>query len=316
MFKAEIQAFDNSRKVVLSHSSGLKAEILADYGAALNAFFIPTRNQTYLNIIDGYNSANEPNESGAHYKGVFLFPFPNRLKNGEWMHEGKKLQFPINEGARNNALHGNLFNCSFEIVETSESVEMASVLLSYKPKTIPDYYPFDFQIDIEYILTESEGLTVKTTVHNLADKNLPFGLGWHPYFKTGSLINDLVFLLKDVKAIDVDSQMIPTGSTFDFRIFDNPQTIGEVSLDTGFELQTKEIYKVQILDPEKKLKFTVWQEAGEDGYQYIQIYTPPHRQSIAIEPMSARANALQDNSGGLQSLAPGNSLTFFWGIGL
>jgi aldose 1-epimerase len=314
MFKTEKLPFGSSEKIVLSHSSGLSADILPNYGAALNAFYIKTRNGNLINIIDGYNSDIEPSQTGAYYKGVFLFPFPNRLKDGLWNYNGQTLQFPINEKARNNALHGCLFDAKFEIVETSASVEMASVLLRYKPSAILEYYPFDYQIDIEYILTEAEGLAVKTTVQNMNKVDMPFGLGWHPYFRTGSIVNELIFQMANVKSLEVDSQMIPNGIDLNFRLFDHPQTIGETSLDTGFELLDIEFYKIHILDSTNKLKFSVWQESGGDGFGYLQVYTPPHRQSIAIEPMTSKANALQDQSQGLQILEPGNAQSYIWGI--
>lgn len=314
MFKIEILPFGSAEKIVLSHPSGLSAEILPQYGAALNAFHIIARNGDIVNIIDGYLSDTEPAETAALYKGVFLFPFPNRLKDGKWKYNGQTLQFPINEKARNNALHGFLFDAKFEIEETSASVEMASVLLRYRPKSIPKYYPFDYQMEIEYILTEGQGLAVKTKVQNINKIDLPYGLGFHPYFKTGSSINDLIFQMADVKSLDVDSQMIPNGAKTNFRLFDNPQIIGETSLDTCFEILKPDIFKVHILDTEKKLKFTVWQESGIDGLGYLQIYTPPHRKSIAIEPMTSKANALQDQSPDLQILEAGNAQTYLWGI--
>ena len=315
MFKTEIQSFNASQKIILSHQSGISAEILPEYGGALNSLIIKTRNNTLENIIDGYTEANEPHSTGEFYKGVFLFPFPNRLKNGKWKNGHQELSFPINEPARNNALHGFLYNKKFEVMNHTSGVEFASLHLRFKPMLKPEYYPFDYQIDIEYILTETDGLTIKTRVQNRGNENLPFGLGWHPNFKTGSEINSLIMNVSHVKALEVDGQMIPNGNKISYRLFENPQTIGEANLDTGFEIQKSETFKIQLFDPEKKLKFYIWQKAGSDGYGYVQIYTPPHRNSIAIEPMTSRANALQDKDGGLQILAPGNAQTFIWGIG-
>jgi aldose 1-epimerase len=314
MFFAETQPFGDSRRISVWNQSGMRLEILPDYGAALNAFHIPTRNDEYINIIDGYSTDTEPGITGAYYKGVLLFPFPNRLKNGTWEWEGKKLEFPINEPARNNALHGSLFNRSFEIRETMATSEMAFIHLVYKPLKQEAWYPFDYQIDVQYILTDSDGLVVKTQISNEDEVNLPFGLGWHPYFKTGSLVNDLIVSIPEIKALEVDSQMIPTGTRLNFHLFDRPQQFRETALDTGFELSPTERYETQVFDPQKKLKFTIWQNSGSEGYRYLQVYTPPHRQTVAIEPMTCMANAFQTGADGLLILEPGNSQQFEWGI--
>jgi len=314
MFTTELQDFGSGKKITISHKSGIRAEILPEYGAALNGLYIPTRNQKIENIIDGYLSDDEPQKTGTLYKGVFLFPFPNRLKDGQWKYKGKELQFPINEPSRNNALHGILYNQKFEIIDLFSSSEFGSAHLRYNPIQIPQYYPFKYQIDIEFILTESDGLTVKTQVQNLSDEAMPFGLGWHPYFRTGNPIDSIVLNMSDIKSLEVDSQMIPKGPSFTFRMFDFPNLIKETFLDTGFEILKPDKFEVQIFDEDKKLKFNIWQHSNEDGFSYLQVYTPPDRKSIAIEPMTSRANALQDNEGGIQNLAPGGSQSYVWGV--
>jgi aldose 1-epimerase len=314
MFFVEKEAMGTQEKIVLRDNEGLRVEILPFYGAALNAFNFPSRTGKFYNIVDGYQTDDEPVKSSAHYKGIILFPYPNRLRNGQWNWKGKTLQFPINEATRNNQLHGFLYNQAFYLASSSASSEMASVVLRHEQEEPLPWYPFHFEIEIEYILTDGEGLSIITRITNKGKEEMPFGLGWHPYFQTGSAVNDLVFKMGKVKLLEVDTQMIPNNNQHPFRLFDTPQTIGETSLDSGFYIENQERYETQVFDPQTKLKFTVWQESGEEGYKYLQVYTPPHRHSIAIEPMSCRANALQDMDGGIQMLQPGNTQAFSWGI--
>jgi aldose 1-epimerase len=315
MFSIDIKPFGQTKIISAYNQSGLKIEVLPDYGAALNAFHIPDRNGNFQNIIDGYLTDQEPFETKAYYKGVFLFPFPNRLRDGKWSSESTEFSFPINEIPRNNALHGILFNRSFAIVETSATAEMAFIHLRYSPDALEPYFPFNYQIDIEFILTESHGVTIKTLVTNKDQKPMPFGLGWHPYFKTGSKVDDLIFHIPGINAINVDNRMIPTGNQIPYHFFDHPQPLKGTELDTGFTLNSPGLYKTEVFDTERKLKFFVWQESGLEGYGYLQIYTPPGRETIAIEPMTCMANALQTGKDGLIHLEPGQSMPFEWGIG-
>lgn len=314
MFFVENQKFGPVRKIVAWNSAGVRLEILPDNGASINAFHIPTRDGRFLNIIDGCRLESDLGNCASAYKGVFLFPFPNRLRDGVWNWEGSTYSFPINETTHHNAHHGILHSRKFNVVETLATSEMTLIHLMYRPELPDSGFPFDYQVDIEFIVTDNEGLVVKSQVTNLGKSIMPFGLGWHPYFSSGSQLEDLIISFPEVAALEVDKRMIPTGSKMPYHVFDRPQNFGNITLDTGFELKPCDIYRIQILDPAQKLKFSIWQEAGSDGYRFVQIYTHPDRKSIAIEPMTCMANALQTQKDGILFLEPGNSHQVDWGI--
>ena len=48
---------------------------------------------------------------------------------------------------------------------------------------------------------------------------------------------------------------------------------------------------------------------AEQNYPYLQMYTPPHRNSIAIENLSGTPDCF-NNGMGLMELAPGESARF------
>ena len=56
----------------------------------------------------------------------------------------------------------------------------------------------------------------------------------------------------------------------------------------------------------------IWQQAGAEQYNAIQIYTPPTRASIAIEPMTSEPDALNHHRG-LIEIPPGKSRIFAFG---
>ena len=131
---------------------------------------------------------------------------------------------------------------------------------------------------------------------NKGEGSLPYGLGWHPYFKVGNLDKAAVKMPVEDTFL-VDDRMIPEkrqnsdlDETFEVagRSFDEAFTLkqGSCSLET-------ERYRLDMV-------FDARAEA------YLQIYTPPHRNSIAIEPMTCLADAF-NNGIGLQILEPGAS---------
>jgi len=61
--------------------------------------------------------------------------------------------------------------------------------------------------------------------------------------------------------------------------------------------------------------YRICQETGKYKYNFLQVYTPPHRKSIAIEPMTCAPNAF-NNEQGLIILAPFESFSASWGISM
>jgi aldose 1-epimerase len=110
--------------------------------------------------------------------------------------------------------------------------------------------------------------------------------------------------------------MIPTGIKKLYQYFDSPSQINSTNLDTGFEINHSiSRFQIEVADPSKNINFTVWQDSEKGKFGFVQIYTPPHRKTIAIEPMTCMANALQTGiEGGILFLEPGESREAYWGI--
>ena len=51
------------------------------------------------------------------YASSILFPFANRIKDGTYEFDGNTYQFEINEKKLNNALHGLVYNKTFEVID-------------------------------------------------------------------------------------------------------------------------------------------------------------------------------------------------------
>ena len=67
------------------------------------------------------------------------------------------------------------------------------------------------------------------------------------------------------------------------------------------------------LNKDMDFGFTIWQETGKYKYNFLQVYTPPHRKSIAIEPMTCAPDAF-NNKDGLIVLGPFESFYAVCGI--
>ncbi len=262
-------------------------------------------------IVDACETPEELGNNAA-YKSSLLFPFPNRLCDGEYDHNSKEYKFPINDVGTNNALHGFGRDVEMDVLKKETTESQASITLSYFDEGSIKSYPFPFLFDVIYSISDEEGFKVNMRFSNEANESVPIGIGWHPYFKIGETVNNASLQLPDCKMIEIDDRMIPTGSMVDYNYFKNSRPIKKAVLDNGF-LLNGEPGKAEVLFSNQKIKLKYWQETGDRKFNFLQVYTPPHRQSIAIEPMSCNIDAF-NNGDGLVVLKPEESLEANCGI--
>ena len=242
----------------------------------------------------------------------WLFPFPNRLKNGVYGFEGRNYSFEINDGnGLQNALHGFVRAEAFSITEQGKNDHEAWITLDYAYAGELDSYPFPFQMSINYCLSAQE-LKVGVKLVNTGPANMPTGLGWHPYFYLPSGKDKAEIQLPSCREVEVDKTMIPTGKKFASTRFDVFRKLKGIDLDTCFELNDKGKINAVRLKAGDEYEIGLWQDGA---YGFIQIYIPAEGQSIAIEPMTCGIDAFNTGEG-LRILAPGESWEVFCGVGL
>jgi aldose 1-epimerase len=107
--------------------------------------------------------------------------------------------------------------------------------------------------------------------------------------------------------VEFDEGLIPTGKLIPYQEFGALKKIGAAEFDTCFTVNLAECQPLCVLrDPVQKMQVEIY--PGE-SYPYLQIYTPPHRNSIAIENLSAAPDVF-NNGMGAKVLAPGEATNF------
>ena len=92
-----------------------------------------------------------------------------------------------------------------------------------------------------------------------------------------------------------------------YTAFNSIKKIGDSSFDNCFTLNFAECQPLCVLrDPVEKLQIEI---RPDKHYPYLQIYTPPHRNSIAIENLSAPPDTF-NNKIDLITLQPGENIIF------
>ena len=288
-------------------TTGTEIALLPGHGATLHAFRVRQKNDSFFNVIDHYHDLDELNrEMGRSFKGPKLSPFPCRIAAGKYEYEGKEYQFGdiFSDGT---AIHGLLYNKAFTITEEQAGDSSATVSLEYGYKKEDKGYPFDYNCLVRYVLHKDNLLEVATTVTNAGTQTLPIADGWHPYFQLGGNIGDWLLQFHASAIVEFNDQLIPTGHLLQYDSFDSPRPIGDYFLDNCFVLKPGIVNPVcELFNPANDLRVSFFPDAG---YPYLQLYTPPERNSIAVENLSAAPDSF-NNKMGLTLLPPGHAQIF------
>jgi aldose 1-epimerase len=251
----------------------------------------------YFDIIDGNDFSNGWNGfEGNGFKSGKMSPYSCRLKNGVYQHDGK--HYKIEKYYLGlHAIHGLLYDAPFEIINTHSDDKAAFAILSYTYQKTDPGFPFNYEVQLKWTLSKANKVTVQTTITSKDSESFPVMDGWHPYFKLGDTIDNCTIQFTNKGILEYDDTLIPTGKIIPNQYFEKGQLLAGMELDNGYLLDSS--HPNCILENEN-YKLLVSPDAN---YGYLQLYTPPHRKSIAIENLSAAPDCF-NNKMGLHIMQP------------
>ncbi len=308
MFTAtSINDADFDKIILQDVTANTSVEIIPGCGAILHAFTI-LHNGALLNVIDSYqnNADFKKNVTAKGFKSCKLSPFACRLKNACYNFGDKN--YTIEKFLLNgSALHGLLFDAPFTVTAIVADENSAMVTLQYQYTATDKGYPFKYTCSINYVLKKENVLTITTTITNNDKGLIPIQDGWHPYFCLGDSINDLQLEFQSKEAVVFDEALVSTGALRPYQEFGALKKIGFTEFDNCYTLNFAECQPMCVLrNADKKIQLEIH---PDKSYPYLQVYTPPHRNSIAIENLSAAPDAF-NNGMGLKVLAPAETTSF------
>lgn len=317
MYSTHTESFGGFPLIILANDdTGEQVSILPEQGASINSLSLLGQQRVHQ-LIHGYKDYIDYLENREEFRGTVAFPFPNRIKHGIYSFAGESFQLPINEPERGHAIHGLVFDRKFTIDAQVADHDHAKLSLTYEVQNTEEGYPFKTRLNLVYKLS-SKGLEVEATIINLEQKSIPVGIGWHPYFKLDDKdIDSMSVLLPESLLIEVDKNMIPTGIQHKEHFYHGARDLKDLDVDIGLKLnEGSQSTIAEILAHEQKVSIQIWQDGNLSApLQYLQIYTPTHRRSVAIEPQTCGTNAF-NNGEGLIVLAPKAQVFVRWGVSI
>ena len=297
LFQVNTNTLQQHPVITLKNGNNCSADIYA-FGGFVNAFVVATTDGL-LNVIDGFTSVEDAIQNTTPaFKGSFLSPFTCRMKHGEFKFDAN--DYKIDKFyLEPHAIHGILFDAVYTITATEANDNEASVSLQHQYKGDDKGYPFSYTICHKWTLKAGNHLSVTTTITHTNSQPIPYAQGWHPYFTLGDNVDACALQFNSNTMLEFDATLLPTGRLIPNTQFENAVLLNGVFLDNCFELDTT-INQPMCSITNDKITISI---VPDKSYPYLQIYTPPHRKSIAIENLSGAPDCF-NNGMGLQLIKP------------
>ena len=283
--------------------------VVTESGAALRVLTYDGRD-----LVDGFAA----DEMSPGCRGQLLMPWPNRIRDGKYTWDGAEQQLPLTEPSRSNASHGLVRWVAWTVASQSPS----SVELTYRLMAQTGY-PWTLDLSVRYALGD-DGLVVTQGAVNRSATAAPYAQGAHPYLTAGpGPLDEWELLLPAAtRSVADPNRLLPvgredvTGTDADFR---SPRRLGEVGFNDAFTdlVRADDGRATTVLrDPAAGTGVELW---VDETQPWLMVYTaddrpaPLHRRSVAVEPMTAQADAFRSGED-LVTLEPGGVFESRWGI--
>jgi len=219
-----------------------------------------------------------------------LHPWANRLGGETYRVDGEEISLhglTVPHDPNGLPIHGNLFGVPFEVLQSNATRVVARLDYGAHPDKLAAF-PFPHTITVDARLHPTRGLNIVTLVEPTSDRSVPISFGWHPFVQLPNT-NRAEWELRwpACDHVDVDARVLPTGTR-------TPQVaqrapIAERTFDDHYALGSDRTFAIAAGKGAKRRTLTL---QFDPAYPYAQLFVPPDRDFVAIEPMTAEIDAL------------------------
>jgi aldose 1-epimerase len=306
--------------IYILEGAGARAEVWPAFGGNCFAWQV-RRGEEPIDLLyaDPQLFVNSsPSRSGI----PVLFPFPNRIRDGRFTWDGKSYELPCNDSTHKNAIHGFACRHPWRVIGQSANANEATLTTEFQgSKDAPEsrkHWPADYVLRLTFRLA-AERLRLEAIVENPDRVPLPFGLGYHPYFRvplgrSGQPENCWVQApprqLWQLDASLPTGTRCPVDAARDLR---TPRRFPELTLDdvftdlpSGGSSHDELVPFGSVRQSDLSLGLSV---LTSPDFRELVAFTPPHRHAVCLEPYTCTTDAinlqLRGVDAGWRVLAPG-----------
>ena len=227
-----------------------------------------------------------------------LYPWANRLDGFHYSAAGKAVELDrashlLHFDQNGLPIHGVPWaRLAWSVTKATDAMVVAH--LDWDTPWQLSIFPFRHRVVMQVILDDT-GLTIETTVIAGSESPVPISFGFHPYIGLPLPREQWQLTMPSMRRLVLDPHQIPTGNEETFGGFD--AALGEHDFDDGFALATDQsMFAIAGAGCRINVELLA-------GYRFVQVYAPKGQSCIAVEPMTAPANALVSGQG-LQVIPP------------
>ncbi|HUJ32461.1 MAG TPA: aldose 1-epimerase [Candidatus Acidoferrum sp.] len=269
---------------------------------------------------------------------AFLLPYPNRIR-GTLSPDGKTIETTIagkdwklpanwagkNPGAERHAMHGLILTSKFEDVKHHDGAEESSVSAILHGGNFGGFWMSDTDVTIRIVL-KNDSADLYVTTKNVGKEDDPMAIGYHPYFDfpSGDRKQARLHLPAAMRAIVNNyDDVFPTGKVepvkgtpYDFTAPDGA-ALRDLFMDDCFldlkRASSGDALPIEVTDP--AAKYGVRITPLSPRIEAIQVYAPPDKNFVAVEPQYNLADPYNTKiwgkrNTGMVLLKPGESTTW------
>jgi aldose 1-epimerase len=229
-----------------------------------------------------------------------LFPFPNRIRDGRFSWDGKDYQLPRNDHEHVNAIHGFVFDRPWRVVDRGADAASAWVTGEFRDSADAPDWPADFEVRVTYRLLPS-ALRIEARVSNPDSRPLPFGLGYHPYFRMPLVPNSSTAectVQGNAREVWELQRFLPTGTRRppeDSRDLTTPRPFTVLRLDDVYTTLdgAPVVGGLRVLGAVRQPSYGVeLRMLADPKFRELVLFTPAHRQAVCLEPYTCTTDAV------------------------
>lgn len=264
--------------------------------------------RSYLDLHGGPDAARSGHTTGF----PLLAPWANRLSGATYRvgsHAVDLTDVALHRDDNGLPIHGTSVGRSgWELVSVKSQTGSAALTARFdagSDELFMASFPFPHELLVNFTVTPGRLMT-STTLVATGRRSVPVSFGWHPYFRIPDSERSRVRLGMPARhRVVLDERGIPTGEEIS-----EPATIqrlGDVSFDDAYRLGRDR----QLLLASGRRRIAV---VFDGRYPFAQVYAPGGSDFVAIEPMTARTDALC--VGSTPMVDPGDRFTARFAVSL
>lgn len=306
----------DANAIEISDDSGSRARILVGYGFNCVSFSVMTPDGPVETLWSEpyFGPGKSPLYSGI----PVLFPFGGRLVGDSFRWRDQTYTVRDAIVLNGNVLHGLVINRPWRVIDQSPTRLVGEFHAGRDEPALLDQYPADFRIRMSYEINRNS-LASEIVVDNPGDRSLPWGFTTHGYYRLSLGGGDPAASIVRIPASAtwvLDEAVLPTGeiapvtAANDFR---GTEPLGARKLDGIFTRVEPEPDGSLVSSIEDPIAGRILRVIARGPFREIVVYTPDHREAVAIEPYTCSPTAFdleeRGHDAGLRVLEPGQSET-------